>query len=85
MLVTTVAGYTVANPISAPTCSTIAILEAMTPGNYQYKYTYQSPFGETLTSPASATIASLGQVTVTIPPISAQSASATSIRIYRTG
>lgn len=76
-------GFDIEGPISAPSVAADSAFGFMTPGQYQYKISYVTPYGETLASPASATVQSSGSVLLTQLSI-LPTASITSRRIYRT-
>lgn len=78
-------GYDIANPASTATIAAGATAGSMgTGGNYSYKFTYVTAFGETAASAASnAVTTATGSMSLTLIPVSPNS-NVTGRKIYRT-
>lgn len=83
MQVITDVGYDIDNPTIAPIAQTGNNPGNMATGNYQYKITFMSPFGETLASPASVSRLSNGSMVLTNLQVSVSTEAVQKV-IYRT-
>ena len=84
MTTVTLAGFNVDSPTIAPSgIGAQTSHGAMTPGNYKYKITFTTQFGETLTSPESSSITSFNTIILSNIQVSSN-AEVSFKKIYRT-
>lgn len=80
----TLVGFDISPPLVAPTVAAGTVSGGMGSGAYSYKVTYVTAYGETDTSPVSATVTTMsGSVILTNIPISPET-NTTTRRLYRT-